>query len=101
MQKNIRRKISFGGKSMVKKNDLTNEKLTKLFNNPFELVSNAINIAHQVIGSGRELRDGTNRNVASQILNKILKDHETEKRSHEMLDVEKKKGSSSDLDSTN
>lgn len=85
---------------MAKKTDLTNEKLTKLFSNPFELVSNAINIAHQVVGSGRELRDGTNRNVASQILSKILKDHETEKRSQEILDIDKKKGSSSDSDET-
>ncbi|MCH9632531.1 MAG: hypothetical protein S4CHLAM6_08690 [Chlamydiae bacterium] len=73
---------------MIKKPDLTNEKLTKLFSNPFELVSSAINIAHQVVGSGRELKDGTNRNVASQILKKILKDHESEKQSAEMLEAE-------------
>lgn len=85
---------------MAKKTDLTNEKLTKLFSNPFELVSNAIKIAHQVVGSGRELRDGTNRNVASQILSKILKDHETEKRSQDILDIDKKKGSPNDSDET-
>lgn len=74
---------------MTKKPDLTNEKLTKLFSNPFELVSTAINIAHQVVGTGRELKEGPNKNVASQILRKILKDHETEKQSEEMLEVEK------------
>ena len=74
---------------MTKKPDLTNEKLTQLFSNPFELVSTAINIAQQVVGTGRELKEGPNKNVASQILRKILKDHETEKQSEEMLEVEK------------
>lgn len=68
-----------------KKTNLTNEELTKLYSNPFELVSNAIKIAHQVVGSGRELKDSTTKNVATQILNKILKDHETAEQSQEML----------------
>ena len=83
---------------MTKKNDLTNEKLTKLFSNPFELVSTAINIAHQVVGSGRELKEGPNKNVASQILRKILKDHESEKQSEEILEMEKNGSISNDKD---
>ena len=83
---------------MTKKKDLTNEKLTKLFNNPFELVSSAINIAHQVVGSGRELKDGTDRNVASQILRKIVKDSETEKQSEEILEMEKNQTITNDKD---
>ena len=39
-----------------KKSSLTNEELTKLYSNPFELVSNAIDIAHQVVGAGKELK---------------------------------------------
>lgn len=83
---------------MIKKKDLTNEQLTKLFKNPFDLVNCAIHIAHQVVGNGRELKEGVNKNIASQILCKILKDHETEKQSESMLEGEKHHHSSHDKD---
>lgn len=83
---------------MSKKNDLTNEKLRNLYSNPFELVSSAINIAHQVIESGKELKEGPNKNMAAQVLKKILKDHETEKQSEEMMDLEKGQAHANDKD---
>jgi len=83
---------------MAKNTNLTNEKLTKLFDNPFDLVNHAIGIAHQLIESGRELAEGSELNPATQILKKILKERQAEVQSQEMLDADKDVSSKSDKD---
>ena len=74
---------------MAQQKNLTNEKLTNLFENPFDLVNHAINMAHQMIESGKELGDNTDQNAATQILKKVLKERQAEKQSEEILRVEK------------
>lgn len=74
---------------MSQNQNLTNEKLTTLFDNPFDLVNHAIGVAHHVIESGRELGEGSDQNSASQILKKVLKERQSELQSQEILEKEK------------
>lgn len=74
---------------MVNVTNLTNEKLSKLFDNPFELVNHAITLARAVIASGQGIGDGADRNSATQILKQILRDKQVEKQSQDLLDHEK------------
>lgn len=83
---------------MAQNNNLTNEKLTKLFENPFDLVNHAINIAHQVIESGRELGEGSEQNAATQILKKVLKERQVEAQSEEILELDANATNPSDKD---
>jgi len=58
---------------MQKNKKLTNEELTKLFNNPFDLVNHAIDIAKHLVECGHELTDVGDKNSATIILKKSLK----------------------------
>lgn len=74
---------------MVNVTNLTNEKLSKLFDNPFELVNHAITLARSIIASGHGIGDGADRNSATQILRQILRDKQVEKQSQDLLDHDK------------
>ncbi len=74
---------------MVNTPNLTNEKLSKLFDNPFELVNHAIKLARSVITSGHGIGEGADRNSATQILKQILRDKQAEKQSQDLLEQEK------------
>ncbi len=70
---------------MSAEHNLTNEELSKLFDNPFDLVNHAIGVAHHLVESGRELSDSSGKNCATQILKKMVKDHQGEEMSRQVL----------------
>lgn len=72
------------------KKKLTNEELSKHFNNPFELVNHAIEVARHLVRSGHELSDATDRNSASLVLKKVLKERELEEKSIQLKEIEQK-----------
>lgn len=82
---------------MAKHVNLTNEKLTDLFDNPFDLVNHAISMAQQVIASGKELGDSTDQNSATQILKRVLKERQAEVQSEKILE-QGKNSSTTDKD---
>lgn len=60
------------------KKKLTNEELSKHFKNPFELVNHAIGVAKHLVQAGHDLTDAGDRNTASVILKRVLKERESE-----------------------
>lgn len=80
------------------KKKLTNEELTKHFTNPFELVNHAIEVARHLVRSGHELSDATDRNSATLILKKVLKEREFEEKSAQLKDLEQKGAHREDKD---
>lgn len=75
---------------MKKSKKITNEELAKHFSNPFELVNHAIDLARHLIHSGHELSETNDRNSASIVLKKVLKERDDEEKGEDLIEVEKK-----------
>lgn len=84
----------------MKKSNLTNEELSKHFDNPFDLVNHAIGVAKHMVGSGHELADQSDRNAAVVVLKKVLKEQEFQKVNEELVEL-KKQSSDHDEDLPN
>lgn len=74
----------------MKKKNLTNEELSRHFDNPFDLVNHAIHLAQHLIRSGHELTENQDRNSAAVVLKKVLREQENQKKSKELADLESK-----------
>lgn len=72
----------------MSKKSLTNEELTKRFDNPFDLVNHAIDVAKHLVESGHELSEAQDRNSAVVVLKKVLKEQETQKQNQSLADLE-------------
>ncbi len=83
---------------MQKKKNLTNEELTKLFKNPFDLVNHAIDVAKHLVEAGHELTDVGDKNTATVILRKVLKDRQDEEKNEDLIEFEERESVSEDKD---
>ncbi len=81
---------------MQKKKKLTNEDLTKLFDNPFDLVNHAIDVAKHLVQSGHELTEVGDKNSATIILKKVLKEREDAEKNDNLVEFEKRESLSDD-----
>ncbi|MCH9633904.1 MAG: hypothetical protein S4CHLAM7_06380 [Chlamydiae bacterium] len=86
---------------MTNRKKLTNEELTRQFKNPFELVNHAIKLAKHLVESGHELSELGDKNAASIVLKRVLKEKEDEEKNLELIQFENEETLSDDKELPN
>lgn len=71
---------------MAQEKQITNEKLKHLYENPFDLVNHAIKVAHHMVASGQLLSNNLDKNSATVVLKKVVKDKELDDCSLELVE---------------